>query len=378
MFQTSKKKILILHVPFGAGHVMAAKAIAESFEKKYPEIQTEVIDALDFSFEIFRQILPKTFNLMTAKAPFLYKWVYDYCNNDSRQDLLTITYSAVIKNSGFVKFIKDFNPNFIISTNPLPMQLVSFTKQKNIIDILSANVCTDFGFHAFWHDADVNYYFVATEEIKRALAERGMEQEKVRVTGIPIRPRFFETVDRVKILHELGFSNEFPVFLVVGGGGKITYLNLLMIIKKVRERNQEAQFIVVAGRDKSLEKKLEKSDLKTYPKIKVFGFTDKMADFMSVADLILTKAGGLTIAECFAKGLPIIVNDVIPGQEDDNVEYLVKNGAGFTAKGAKEAAEIAVNLLSIPEKLAEIKENSKKLSKPNAAEDIADFVVSQI
>src|SRR3989344_7337788 len=163
------KKVLILHVPLGAGHVMAAKAIGEAFEKKYPEIEVKVVDTLDFAFEIFRQVLPKTFNLMAAKAPFLYKWIYDYYNDDSRHKFLSKTSNAIIKNSRFAKFIKEFNPDFIISTNPLPMQLISRTKEKNIIDTLSANVCTDFGFHSFWYNLDVNYYFVANNIVKNFL-----------------------------------------------------------------------------------------------------------------------------------------------------------------------------------------------------------------
>src|SRR3989344_1706734 len=372
------KKVLILHVPLGAGHVMAAKAIGEAFEKKYPEIEVKVVDTLDFAFEIFRQVLPKTFNLMAAKAPFLYKWIYDYYNDDSRHKFLSKTSNAIIKNSRFAKFLKEFNPDFIISTNPLPMQLVSFTKEQNVIDILSANVCTDFGFHAFWHNNDVNYYFVATEKVKAALKERGVAPEKIIVSGIPISARFSETKDRLKILSKIGFSDKFPIFLIIGGGGKIAYSDVSDIFEKVRKKIVGAQFIVAAGRDKTLEKKLMNSKLKTDTRVKVFGFTDKIADFMEIADLILTKAGGLTVAECFSKGLPLIVNNTIPGQEDDNVKYLLENKAGFKAVSIEEVSAIAVKLFSNPSELAEIKRNSKELSKPRAAKDIADFIVSRI
>ena len=95
--------------------------------------------------------------------------IYKYYNHKLRQKSLSDISNAIFEKSRFVKFVKEFNPDFIVSTNPLPMQLVSKTKEKNIIDILSANICTDFGFHSFWYNEDVNYYFVADEDIKKSL-----------------------------------------------------------------------------------------------------------------------------------------------------------------------------------------------------------------
>lgn len=357
---------------------MAAKAIAEAFSKKHPEIKTEVVDTFYFAFEIFKQILPKTFDFVTAKTPVLYKWIYGYLNSGSRRKLLTGTTNAIVKNSKFVRFIKDFNPDFIVSTNPLPMQLVSFTKQKNIVDILSANVCTDFGFHAFWHNEDVNYYFVATENIKQQLAESGIGAENIVVSGIPISPKFSEVKERSRILSELGFSTKHPVFLIVGGGGTIKYSDIVKIVETIRRKSRNTQFIIVAGRDRTLKKELDDPELKKNQKIKVFGFTERLADFMSASDAIFTKAGGLTIAECLAKGLPVIVSNVIPGQEDDNVKYLTENCIGFKADSAESVGKIAVSLFSNPEELSKIRKKCKIFSKPGAAEDIADFIASKI
>lgn len=366
------KRILILYAPLGAGHGMAAKAIAEAFAQNYPEFEVKTANVLDFAFEIFRAGLPGTFNYVTSKIPFLYKWLYNYFNHQSRYAFLNYTSDTFIRKSRFVGFIKEFNPDFILSTNPLPMHLVSLTKHKKIIDILSANVCTDFGFHSFWYNSDVNYYFTANDSIKDELIKYGVGQDKIIITGIPIGSKFNKETDRQKTLDSLGFNANIPTLLIVGG--KIKCGAVLDIINNI-EKNFTAQFIIVAGRDKKLQKELEKTGLKKNSKVKIFGFAGNLQEYMSVADLALTKAGGLTVAECMQKNLPMIVNDFIPGQEEDNVKYIVSHGAGIEAKNTKEAIKIIADLMSHPQKIAEMKENCKKIAKPAASKDLADFVV---
>ena len=365
------KRILILYAPLGAGHETAAKAIEEAFAQNYPEFEVKTANVLDFAFEIFRAGLPGVFVYVSSKIPFLYKWIYDGFNRQSRYNFLNHTSDVFIKKSHFVKFINEFNPDFILSTNPLPMQLVSLTKHKKIIDILSANVCTDFGFHSLWYNPDVNYYFAANENIRKSLAEHGVKDDKISITGIPTSAKFNKETGRQKILESLNFNANIPTLLIVGG--KMNYTILSKIIKNIQEK-KETQFIIAAGRDKKLQRDLEKSDLKKKRNIKIFGFVDNLQDYMGSADLILTKAGGLTVAECMQKNLPMVINDFIPGQEEDNVKYIVDNGAGVEAKNTKEAIKIIIDLFESPEKIAKMKENCKKIAKPNAAKDLADFV----
>lgn len=363
------KRVLILYAPLGAGHGSCAKAIAEAFASNYPEFEVKTANVLDFAFEIFRAGLPKVFVYVTSKIPFLYKWVYDSFNHQSRYNFLNRTSDVFIKRSHFVKFINEFSPDFILSTNPLPMQLVSLTKHKKIIDILSANVCTDFGFHSLWYNPDVNYYFVANEDIKRSLIGHGVAKDKIIVTGIPISLKFNEKTDCQKILESLDFNKNIPILLIVGG--KMKYEKILKIIEKTGEKIK-VQFIIIAGRDKKLQTQLEKSDLKKKRNIKIFGFVGNIQDYMAVSDLILTKAGGLTVAECMQKNLPMVINDFIPGQEEDNVKYIINNGAGVKANNTNEAIGFILNLFSSPAKMIKMQENCKKIAKPDASKNLAD------
>ncbi len=371
-----KKKVLILHAPLGAGHGVAAKAIAEAFLLRHPDIEVKSVDVLDFSYEIFKQTLPKAFYFFTFYTPFLYKLFYDYSNHRSRYKFLNHASDAFLRKSRFVRFINDFNPDFIISTNPLPMQLVSKTKEKNIIDILSANVCTDFGFHIFWHNADVNYYFVANQEIKTVLISHGADPESIIVTGIPINSKFSRLSDRRRTLDGLGLDSSRPILLVVGG--TMAYSKLVSVITKLKKINNLIQFIIVAGRDEIMQKKLKKSKIGRDPLIKTFGFVDNLDEYMGASDLIFTKAGGLTVAECIAKGLPMVISDIIPGQEEDNVNFAITHNFGVRAGSAQKLAKVIAGLFSNKQRILEMKENCRKVAKPEAASEIADFIASKI
>lgn len=370
-----KKKVLILHGQPGMGHLITAKALMEVFSRKYPEVEIKDADSFDFCSKIFRYGYPYLYNHI-FKVPFLFKIFYNSYNNKSVQKFLERAILFFVKKSQFISFIKDFSPDFIIATNPLPLQLVSLIKERHIINILSANVCTDFGFHRLWYSSDINYYFVANEGIKKSLVDHGVDSDKIKITGIPVRPIFNQPLDRQKILRDLNFNSSQPVLLIVGG--QLKYKELLKVIRGIKKENNLAQFIIIAGRDKNLQKKLENSELKKDAAIRVFGMVDDMERFMTAGDLILSKAGGSTTAECLVKGLPMIVYKTIPGQEEDNVDYLVHNEAGIKVKNIKEITETIVSLFSQPAQLKKMEENCQKIQKPNATEDIADFVVSQI
>lgn len=371
-----KKKVLILHGKPGMGHLMPAKALMEVFSKKYPEVEIKDADAFDFLYLPLRYGYPYFYNHIVAKTPYLFRIFYDSYNNKLIQKLLERVTLFFVKKAQFISFVKDFSPDFILATNPLPLQLVSLIKEKNIVDILSANVCTDFGFHSVWYNPDINYYFVATEEIKKSLFNHGVNLNKIKITGIPVRIIFNQLLDSHKILESLNFNSSKPVLLIVGG--QLKYKDLLKIILGVKEKNNLVQFIIIAGRDKNLQKKLEDSELKKDTAVRIFGLVLDIERFITVSDLILSKAGGSIMAECLVKGLPMIVYKTIPGQEEDNVNYLIHNNAGIKVKNTREIIETVVDLFLQPDKLETMKVNCQKIQKPDAAEDIVDFVVSQI
>jgi len=372
---SKQKKVLIVYATGGMGHVTAAKATEQAFKLKYPDVETKNIDVIDFAPKFYKKIFVDGYNYVSAKKPKFWGWLYRKYNNRFSQKLPTMLSVAAISRK-FIPFIKEFNPDFIISAHPLPMVLVSNSREKNIIDILSSIIITDFGCHSFWINKGVNYYFCAAEDVKKCLGGYGVDLNSAVVSGIPIEPKFSKQEDKISLAKKFGLNLERPTLLIVGG--QFSFLNLKMIIDGINHRNKDIQFIVISGRDKALRNAIEKSDLSKNNNIKIFDFVDNMQEFMTVSDLIFSKAGGLTVSECMAKGLPMVINKVIPGQEEDNVNYLVRHNAAVKADSFSGIIEEVNNLLANPAKLAEMKNNCLKIGRPNSAENLVDFVYEKI
>ena len=371
------KKILILYGQPGMGHLMPARALAEIFAKKYPEIEIKVVDVFDLCSKIFRLGFPILYHHTVSKFPAVFEIYYNSYKNKLLYKILEKGALFFTKRTKFLSFIKDFSPDFIISTHPLPLQLVSLLEEAKIINILSVNVCTDFTFHPAWYSPDINYYCVANKEMQESLIGCNVTLDKIKITGIPIRDKFSQKFNRKGALLKINLDPLKPVLLIIGG--YLVYKELLKVINIIKSKNSSVQFIVVAGRDKALSNNLEKANLNNDKTVRIFGLVDNIEEFMVASDLVLSKAGGSTVAECLNMGLPMVVNKFIPGQEEGNLDYLTKNNAGIKAVGgAEDIAKNILDLINNPKKITEMKENCRKLGRPNAANEIVDFVFSKL
>ena len=249
------KKVLIVYATGGMGHVMAARAIEQAFKAKYPAVEIQNVDVIDYANKLYKKIFVDGYDYVSAKKPELWGWLYKSYNNKSRQKLPMVLSQLAIEGR-FIPFVKKFNPDFIVSTHPLPMILISASKRKDVIDINSSIVVTDFGCHSFWVDKEVNYYFVATEEVKKCLNTYDVDLNKIIVTGIPIELKFAETLDREKLVKKLNLNPNLFTLLIVGG--QFNFINMKKIIDGIHHQNRgKIQLLIVAGRDKDLKEALE-------------------------------------------------------------------------------------------------------------------------
>ena len=302
--------------------------------------------------------------------------MYRIFNKPASQKLPTLI-SRIAVEKKFINFVKSYNPDFIVSTHPLPMILVSHSKEKDLIDLQSSMVVTDFGCHSFWVDPGVNFYFCATDVVAKCLVGYGADPTKMVVTGIPIHTKFATILNKQATVKKLKLDPKLKTVLIVGG--QFDFAALQKVVGGIKKQNEgKVQFLLVAGRDKELEIALNGSDLGKDKNINVYGFVDNMEEMMSAADLIFSKAGGLTVSECLAKGLPMVINKVIPGQEEDNVNYLVDKGAAVKADDFDGIISAVNDLLDNPEKLKKMQQVAKSIGHPNSATDLADFVMKQI
>jgi processive 1,2-diacylglycerol beta-glucosyltransferase len=238
---------------------------------------------------------------------------------------------------------------------------------------LVVSIVTDFEAHALWMDACVDLYCVATEETKARLVARGATAANVVPTGIPISAKFLSKPDPRTVRKNYGLRDDQPVLLVLGGGfGMGPVAEILAELDKVPG---QFQTLVVTGRNEELRRKLA-TQTRRHP-THVLGFSTNMHELMAVADLILTKPGGLTTSEALALGKPLFILNPIPGQEAANSDFLLERGAAVKVNRVEDLPFRIEKLLG-SKKLAEMAKAAKSLGHPQAATAVCQEVLKRL
>jgi processive 1,2-diacylglycerol beta-glucosyltransferase len=222
-------------------------------------------------------------------------------------------------------------------------------------------------------DNCVDLYCVAAEETKARLVARGAAAENIIATGIPISAKFSAKLDRESVRKRLGLRDDLPIILVLSGGfGMGPVAEILAELDKV---GQQFQTMVVTGRNEELRRELAASERK-HP-THVLGFASNMHELMAIADLIITKPGGLTSSEALAMSKPLFILNPIPGQEAANSDFLLERGAAVKINRVEDLPFRVERLLGTP-KLAEMGVAAKALGRPNAAKAICEEVEKRV
>ena len=373
-------KILIFYASYGGGHINAAKSIHECLRKKYKDINVELIDCMKYVNKTIEKMTTKAYNEMAKKAP----WAWGRIYSDSQKGPLAHITSRSNKFMAIklLKLLREKQPDYIISTHPFGSQMCNYLKRKGKISAKIATIMTDFAPHDQWLVGSdfTDYYFVAHEKMRTYLIHKGIPEGRVFATGIPISSRFLEIYDKNYILNKLHFSPDKKTILFFGGGefglGKTRTVE---IFDGFVQYCKDMQIIAIAGKNEKMKLAFEKVVSKYHQQdnVLVLEYTSQVPEFMSVSDLVVTKPGGLTTTESLASHLPMVIINPIPGQEEENAEFLVKNGIAIWIKKQDNVVQVLNTLFSKPEKLETMKENTKKLAKPHSTEDICQILLQK-
>jgi processive 1,2-diacylglycerol beta-glucosyltransferase len=235
------------------------------------------------------------------------------------------------------------------------------------------SVVTDFEAHALWMEPGVDLYCVAAEETKARLVARGALPENVVVTGIPIGAKFLHAVDTQTVRKRMGLRDDLPILLVLGGGFGMG--PVAQIMSELNKFEKSVQVIVVCGRNQDLRRELAVQE-KRHP-THVLGFVINMQELMALADLVITKPGGLTSSEALAMGKPLFMLNPIPGQEAANSDFLLGHGAAAKANRLEDLPYRLDKLIDST-KLGEMACAARALGKPQAAREICREVIARL
>jgi len=369
-------RVLITTITAGGGHLQAAAALQEAWLQTRPQDTVQRLDLLTLFSPLHKKIYAEGYVKLIAHAPELWGMVFKKMDNPKLVRKLARWKNALGSNSTrkFARFVKQFAPDAVLCTHYLPVELLGGLRQKwPGPPPLTVSIVTDFEAHALWMDANVDLYCVAAEETKARLVARGAPAGRVLATGIPISAKFSGSVNSAAVRKHYGLRDDLPILLVLSGGFGMGPVGEILAALDRSER--PFQTLVVAGRNDLLRRDLAAQD-RRHP-TRVLGFVTNMHELMAVADLLLTKPGGLTASEALAMGKPLFILNPIPGQEAANSDFLLEHGAAAKVNSMDDLPFRLDQLLG-SKKLAVMARAAKALGRPAAAADICRAVVERL
>jgi processive 1,2-diacylglycerol beta-glucosyltransferase len=369
-------RVLVLSASAGAGHLRAAEAIEKAISLRGLASEIQHVDILKYTNQVFRHFYSKAYIDLVNRAPEVLGWLYDYLDEPRKNDPIRLAFDRLNANP-FIRYLRRYRPNVAICTHFLPSGIISSLKGEGKVHVLNAVVVTDFDVHAMWLCRHVEQYFVALEETKAHLKAIGVPEALVTISGIPIDPVFAKPEDKRAMQRKHGLDDRMTILVSAGGFGVGPVGHLVQALSRL---SHPAQVVVVCGRNEALRaelaakvKKLAKHSSVSF---KPLGFTTEMDELMAAADLYVGKPGGLTTSEALAKGLPMVVINPIPGQEERNSDHLLEEGVAIRCNNLPALAYKIDRLLKTPGLLSQMSENARAMAKPQAAFTIVDRLLA--
>ena len=374
------KKILIFYASYGGGHLNAAKSINEYIINNYKNINVELIDCMKYVNKTIEKVTTTAYREAAKKMPWVWGKIYD----DSQKGPLAhlSSRSNKIMAIKLLKLLREKKPDLIISTHPFSSQMCSYLKRKQKITAKIATIMTDFAPHDQWLVGNdyTDYYFVAHDKMKDYLINKNIGTSKIHVTGIPLSSRFLQTYDRKEIAKEFNLDENKNNILFFGGGEFGLGKNkTFQIFEKLIKNTTNMQIIAISGKNEKMKSEFEEIVKRNNAQknVRVLEFTNKIPELMSISCLVITKPGGMTTTESLASKLPMIIINPIPGQEEENAEFLESKGIALWIKKDDNIEEILNNLFSNPKLLENMRENTKLLAHPNSTQNICEILLNK-
>lgn len=374
------KKILIIYASAGDGHKKAAEAVYNAILdlNKEGDIKAVPIDSLNYTSRFFKYSYKVGYMIMIKYLSSIWGFFYHILDN---RFFFTLNrplrrFTNALNTKKLVQFLVKEEFDIAISTHFLGTEVISHLKKKGLLSLPLINIITDFKPHLFWEADGVDKYLVAAEATKEALIERGISRDKIVVTGIPIRKRFNNPLEKDEARKVLKVDPDKFTIFVMGGGFGVGPIKETVL--RLQELDFDCQVIVVCGHNRKLFRMFNSFKEKFKRPTHAFGFVRNIDEIMAASDIMISKVGGITVSETLSKGLPVLSINPIPGQEGRNAAFLLDNGIGFKLKSIDEINETIKTLFRSSQKREELRSKIERLNKPHAAQDAVKLAIEMI
>jgi processive 1,2-diacylglycerol beta-glucosyltransferase len=364
-----QKKILILTAGFGDGHNAATRSLRDAIELVDEEARTEVLDLFADSYGAFNTFARKSYLGIVQYAPKLWSGIYWLMENPLVEKQLG---GFTRLQNTLQKVLAETQPDCVVSAYPVYAHVLKKIYGDGERPFRFITVVTDsITVNSVWYRAPSDIFCVANDETAEVLKKNGVPTKQIKALGFPVSPVFANS-NLPELPSPVGDEPRRVLYIINTGKKKAgKAIDRLLELENVH-------LTICAGRDPELRAQLIERTRDFDDRVRILGWTNQIPELMMSHHLVISKAGGATVQEAIAARCPMIVNQVIPGQEEGNAELISRGGLGAVAERNREVAELVENAFADDaSQWNEWRKNLKRVSKPDAAERIAELILDE-
>jgi len=354
-------KIMIITASTGGGHNQVAATLQAGFRERGHE--AELIDFIKEKNKMLEILVEEGYEILAGRFPKLYGELYKITN----RELLDGPFKKLFiraESRRMWEIIQEKKPDLIVVTHPFAVKLIGAIKKSNKIETPFISIVTDFEAHQTYVDSKVDAYVTGSRHTRAGLIKKGIASEKIYPLGIPIKSEFLKDSD-----HPPLHPGKFTVLLM---GGSMGLRGIKKVLSRLTAMDEDLFIHAVCGNNKELKNRLTEKHAHAIAdgKLNVMGFVDNISELMDDADVIITKPGGLTVSESIAKNLPMIIPFFIPGQEEENADFLALREAAVKIEKEKDIEPIIKSMIKDPGVLEGMRANMKRINMGDSLEGV--------
>lgn len=366
-------KVLLMSVKAGYGHHSAAQSLIDCF--KSHGLECEMLDTLSYFNKFIGNAVDRSYLFLTKYVKRPYGKVYTHLDKRVKPygkcSFTSALFNIVAKR--IKKYIKEYNPDFIIATHSFAAVIMTILKDNGIITCPTFGIVTDFTIHPYWEITKLDYYITPDLLLNAAAEKKGIKKEKILPLGIPVKKQFSYKASKKEMRFKLGLSDKTTIMVMMGSMG---FGSLKDIIRELDEYPSDFQIVCICANNKKMYKKISTESWQK--EVHTLGFIKNVDEYMDASDIIITKPGGLTTSEALAKKLPLILTSPIPGQEDRNIEFLVNSGVALSITKTFPLNNALSQFFDSSWRQEHIKIAVEHIGKPNSAEALYKIIEGMI
>ena len=358
-------KLLVLAVPVGAGHMKAAKAIMQALTKISPGTTVRFENCFKWVFPLYGQVYTRVYDFAQRRALGLIKFFYGGVGVQSGSSTFMYKYHKILADR-FRMLLKEYRPDYVLCTHFSPGYFSALYKRD--FGYRMGIVITDYYVHPHWVNKEMDNYFIPHESLIEQVMAYGAEREQIHPFGIPIGLELEAGIDKPAARKRFGLSKNRISATIMGSrvfGGEWYEVTRELV-------DFDYDFLVLCGENKEVADKIGR--LKGRSNLKVLGMVERIHELIGTTDILITKAGGITSTEAAQAAPVLLFANSIQGLEDKNEDFFIGHGAALHVNTGN-ARKVMADLLNDPVKMAQMRENLKKIGKKKTAINIARTIL---